>query len=37
MKSNETPEGKALNRRIELVVSLRTEDILREYKKLLPK
>jgi len=37
MKSNETPEGKALNRRIELVVSLRTEDILREYRKLLPK
>jgi chemotaxis protein MotB len=37
MKSNETPEGKALNRRIELVVSLRTEDILRDYRKLLPK
>jgi chemotaxis protein MotB len=37
MKSNETPEGKALNQRIELVVSLRTEDILRDYRKLLPK
>lgn len=37
MKSNETTEGKALNRRIELLVSLRTEDILREYRKLLPK
>jgi chemotaxis protein MotB len=37
MKSNETLEGKALNRRIELVVSLRTEDILRDYRKLLPK
>jgi chemotaxis protein MotB len=35
MKSNETPEGKALNRRIELVVSLRTEDILRDYRRLL--
>jgi chemotaxis protein MotB len=37
MRSNETPEGKALNRRIELVLSLRTEDILRDYRKLLPK
>lgn len=37
MKSNETPEGKALNRRIELIISLRMEDILREYRKLLPK
>lgn len=37
MKSNETPEGKALNRRIELIISLRLEDILREYRKLLPK
>jgi chemotaxis protein MotB len=37
MKSNETPEGKALNRRIELVISLRIEDILREYRKLLPR
>lgn len=37
MKSNETAEGKAMNRRIELVISLRMEDILREYRKLLPK
>lgn len=37
IKSNETAEGKALNRRIDLVVSLRTEDILRDYRKLLPK
>jgi len=37
MKSNETPEGKALNRRIELIISLRMEDILREYRKLLPR
>jgi chemotaxis protein MotB len=37
MKSNETPEGKALNRRIELIISLRMEDVLREYRKLLPK
>lgn len=37
MESNETPEGKALNRRIEIVISLRMEDILREYRKLLPK
>jgi chemotaxis protein MotB len=37
MKSNETTEGKALNRRIELIISLRMEDILREYRKILPR
>jgi chemotaxis protein MotB len=36
-ESNETVEGKAMNRRIELIISLRVEDILREYKKLLPR
>jgi chemotaxis protein MotB len=34
MKSNETAEGKALNRRLELVMSIRMEDVLREYRKI---
>jgi len=36
-QSNESAEGKAKNRRIEIVASLRLEDILREYRKLLPR